>query len=114
VSLDWEIHFEGMDAFNAALPELMPVALMRAAEHTRGVAVERTPIEEGDLRQSAGTRMVGDEAWIEYNSVYARRQHYELDWRHPRGGQALFLESAVVTEEAANQRIMADTFREAT
>jgi hypothetical protein len=34
--------------------------------------------------------------------------------RHPRGGQALFLEQPMVTETAAAQRIIADTFREAT
>jgi hypothetical protein len=112
--LDWEMDFSGLDAFEAALPEVMPIALMRAAEHVRGVAVALTPIEEGDLRGSAGARMVGQEARIEYNSVYARYQHYGLDFRHPRGGQALFLEQPMVTEAAAVQQIMADTFREAT
>ena len=103
-----------LNAFDDGLNAAMPIALMRAAEHVRGVAVELTPIEEGDLRQSAGTRLFGDEARIEYNSVYARYQHYGLDFRHPRGGQALFLEQPMVTEVPAVQQIIADTFREAT
>jgi hypothetical protein len=111
--LDWEMDFSGLDEFAALLPEVMPIALMRGAEHVRGVAVALTPIEEGDLRASAGTRAVGDEVWIEYNSVYARYQHYGLDYRHPRGGQALFLEQPMVTEARAVQQIVADTVQEA-
>jgi hypothetical protein len=32
---------------------------------------------------------------IEYNQVYAHRQHYEMDWKHPRGGQAMYLSDAL-------------------
>lgn len=110
--LDWEMDFSGLDEFAAALPEVMPIALMRGAEHVRGVAVELTPKEVGDLRGSAGTRAVGDEVWIEYDSVYARYQHYGLDFRHSVG-QALFLEQPMVTEARAVQQIIADTVQEA-
>jgi hypothetical protein len=110
----WEMDLSGLDDFADRLHEAMPIALLRAAEHVRGVAVERTPIEEGDLRASAGTRIVDGEARIEYESVYARYQHYGLDFAHPRGGQALFLESAVVTETQKAGEIIRDTIREAT
>ena len=103
-----------LTAFDDGLNAAMPIALMRAAEHVRGVAVELTPIEEGDLRGSAGTRLYDGEAWIEYHSVYARYQHYGLDFEHPRGGQALFLEQPMVTEVGPVQQIIADTLREAT
>lgn len=111
----WEMDLSGLDEFADKLNEALPIALGRAAEHVRGVAVERTPIEEGDLRASAGVRVVNHgEARIEYDSVYARYQHYGLDFAHPRGGQALFLESAVITETPKAQQIIADTIREAT
>jgi hypothetical protein len=32
---------------------------------------------------------------VEYNQVYAHRQHYEISWRHPRGGQAMYLTEAL-------------------
>ena len=28
---------------------------------------------------------------VEYNQVYAHRQHVEVTWKHPRGGQAMYL-----------------------
>jgi len=113
MAADWEMDFSGFDEFAASIPEVMPIALLRGAEHVRGVATELAPIEEGDLRASIGARLVGDEAWIEVNSVYGRYQHYGLDFRHPRGGQALYLEQPMVTEAAAVQQIVADTVREA-
>ena len=39
-------------------------------------------------------RRVGDriEGTVTYNTPYAARQHEELSYRHPRGGQAKYLE----------------------
>lgn len=34
-------------------------------------------------------------AKVEFNQVYAHRQHYELGWKHPRGGEALYLANAL-------------------
>jgi hypothetical protein len=32
---------------------------------------------------------------VEFNQVYAHRQHYETSWKHPRGGQAMYLTEAL-------------------
>ena len=95
-------------------------ALRTGAEAILTEAIDETPIETGTLRRSgtvtvgglpdgaqvyeaaeAGTEMkdafskeAGKEkaVYISYNTPYARRQHEELDWEHPLGGKAKYLE----------------------
>jgi len=83
-------------------------------------AIDETPIDTGTLRRS-GTVTVGalpdgaqvyeaaesgsdmrnafpdpegkeKAVYISFNTPYARRQHEELDYEHPRGGKAKYLE----------------------
>ena len=95
-------------------------ALRTGAEAILTEAIDETPIDTGTLRRS-GTVTVGklpDSAriyeaaesgnemkdafpenigkekavYISFNTPYARRQHEELDYEHPRGGKAKYLE----------------------
>ena len=95
-------------------------ALRTGAEAILTEAIDETPFESGTLRRS-GTVTVGGlpdgaqvyaaaEAGIEmkdafpgtegkekavyisFNTPYARRQHEELGYNHPRGGKAKYLE----------------------
>jgi len=95
-------------------------ALRTGAEAILTEAIDETPFESGTLRRSgtvtvgglpdgarvfeaaeAGNEMkdafsdpVGKEksVYISFNTPYARRQHEELDYNHPRGGKAKYLE----------------------
>ena len=95
-------------------------ALRTGAEAILTEAIDETPIDTGTLRRSgtvtvgalpdgaqvyeaaeAGNEMkdafpdpVGKEkaVYISFNTPYARRQHEELDYEHPRGGKAKYLE----------------------
>ena len=95
-------------------------ALRTGAEAILTEAIDETPIETGTLRRSgtvtvgslpdggqvyetakAGTEMkdafskeTGKEraVYISFSTPYARRQHEELDWEHPLGGKAKYLE----------------------
>lgn len=65
-------------------------------------AVPLTPLgETGNLRQSIGVSgpMVSHgtaRAGVRSDGVvYARRQHEETTWRHPRAGQAKYLEATM-------------------
>lgn len=82
--------------------EIAPAALTEAMEAIRAVSVERTPVETGRLAGSATVSLEevdGDQAAkIHYDGPYARAQHEHLDWRHEHGGQAKFLETAMVDE----------------
>lgn len=93
----------------------------RAGEAILGEAQRRAPLDEGTLRGSAqlamivngsryegsgalaaaigaaraavaGGRSVTVTAELSFNTVYAARQHEELDWNHPKGGEAKYLE----------------------
>jgi hypothetical protein len=95
-------------------------ALRTGAEAILTEAIDETPIETGTLRRS-GTVTVGalpdgaqvyeaaesgsdmkdafpglegkeKAVYISFNTPYARRQHEELGYQHPRGGKAKYLE----------------------
>ncbi len=96
-------------------------ALRTGAEAILTEAIDETPVETGTLRRSgtvtvgglpdgaqvyeaaeAGTEMkdafsdpVGKEkaVYISFSTPYSRRQHEELDYEHPRGGKAKYLET---------------------
>jgi hypothetical protein len=109
MSIEWDIDLSGFDILEEELRARIPIAVGRAAEYIKSEAVPLTPIEEGDLRGSAGVVVHGNTGIIEYHSVYARYQHYGLDFVHPRGGQALFLETPMVTKTAEVAKIISDT-----
>ena len=95
-------------------------ALRTGAEAILTEAIDETPIDTGTLRRSgtvtvgalpdgaqvyaaaeSGTEMkdafpgvAGKEkaVYISFNTPYARRQHEELGYQHPRGGKAKYLE----------------------
>jgi hypothetical protein len=96
-------------------------ALRTGAESILTEAIDETPIDTGTLRRSgtvtvgalpdgaqvyeaaeSGSDMkdafpgpVGKEkaVYISFNTPYARRQHEELDYEHPLGGKAKYLET---------------------
>ena len=95
-------------------------ALRTGAEGILTEAIDETPVETGTLRRSgtvtvgalpdgaqvyeaakAGTdqkdayrKETGKEKaiYVSFNTPYARRQHEELDYNHPLGGKAKYLE----------------------
>lgn len=99
-------------AFAARLMAAAPAATFKAAEHLREVAVNRAPIETGNLRASAEVRPIDDGAEVRFPGPYARRQEFELSWHH-EVGQALYLTSSVLSEKRACIDIMAAELRKA-
>lgn len=105
----------------AAMAERLVVDVNRAGEILLGEAQRRAPIEEGTLSGSAslalivnGQRFDGTGALagaiaaaraaalagqdvdvaaeVSFNTVYASSQHEGLDYVHPKGGEAKYLE----------------------
>lgn len=116
MALDWDTGgFEALlDSVADALRDSAPFAVGRAAEHVRAVSTGLAPVLTGNLRASAEVKAVSHtSARVYYPGPYARYQHYGLDFRHPQGGQALFLQQPMLTEADACLQIMADTIREA-
>jgi hypothetical protein len=84
-----------------------------AAEHLLGVSRERVPLEEGTLERSGRTDQEGLRAAVSYDTVYARRQHEELTWRHDPGRTAKYLENSLREEAATLNGLIGAAIRRA-
>lgn len=98
-----------MDRINAAAQR----GVEEGARVIQSMAVERAPIRDGDLRNSAYIKpgQVREDYWartVAFNIIYAARQHEETTWRHPRGGQAKYLESVLDEEQDRLRGIVAN------
>lgn len=85
--------------------------LQRALEHTLGKAKELVPLEEGTLERSGRVDVDGLNGAISFDTVYAVRQHEEMDWKHLPGRQAKYLEQPMNTERDVMLRLMAVPLR---
>ena len=101
---------EGFDALvddvTARVEAAIPGAAFKAMEHVREVAVNRAPIETGNLRASAETKPELDGASVYFPGPYARRQEYDLEYHHETG-QRLYLTSSIQTEAPKVLEILA-------
>lgn len=106
--------------FNGATvrPSLRPNAARGAllgAEHVLGLSNDRVPLDEGYL-QSTGTASVDEpalQAAVSYDGPYAVPQHERLDYRHPPGREAKYLESSLNASRSEVRRILAAELRRA-
>lgn len=82
------------------------LAALHLLERSRAIV----PWDEGTLSASGGTDF--DEgipaATVFYNTVYARRQHEELDWVHKPGRSAKYLERPLHEEAETMQQIIGE------
>jgi len=102
---------EHLDEILGRIRAAAPQASFKAMEHLREVAVSRAPLESGKMRAEAETIPSPMGASVYFPGPYSRYQHYELQLRHEEG-QALYLESAVMSETDAVVSIVGDELRE--
>lgn len=91
---------------------------------------QRAPVDTGDLRGSVqvdiegqryaqgvkggGVNTVGalpekaTKGSVSFNTPYAATQHEQINYDHPRGGQAKYLESVLVEEQDRILKLIAD------
>lgn len=81
--------------------------LRRGLEHVLAESRKIVPLDEGPLERSGKVDVDGLEGSISYDTVYARRQHEELTWRHLPGRTAKYLERPMNSERAVVLRLMA-------
>lgn len=72
---------------------------------------QRAPRQTGALIASARSEVAGDTVRVIYGAPYARMQHENLRYRHPNGGQARYLSSAL--EDPATAERAARLYAEA-
>lgn len=100
-----------VDAARRELEHAVERAVTKCGEHLLGEAQRNAPVEEGTLRASgdleihhaAGGRIIAE---VSFSTAYAARQHEELDWDHPKGGEAKYLERALVENADRYTRII--------
>jgi len=93
------VKIEGLDKLNALLKG-MPGTVNNVIEKElkivgldlQGKAQALTPVDQGDLQGSAFTEVSGLEAVIGFEEIYAMYIHEGVGYRHPKGGEAKFLE----------------------
>ena len=85
--------------------------LRMAAEAILEESNERVPFRDGHLKTSGNTAVSGDQAAVGYSSVYAARQHEEVGWNHPNGGQAKYLETAFTAKSDEALQVLAQAIK---
>ena len=93
-------------------------ALKKAALDLQGRSGEEAPIDKGDLRGNVAI----DDSQLEiknmirvgYSLPYAMRQHEELNYSHPRGGNAKFLENPFRSNIKRYERFIASAVNQVT
>lgn len=84
---------KAMAAITGAAAQSMGIC----AADLQGKSATQAPIDTGDLRANCSVSPVEQtrdtiQVRVGYNLVYAAVQHERLDFRHPKGGKAKFLE----------------------
>lgn len=80
--------------------------VQKSLEHVLTESNKIIPLDEGTLERSGRVDRDGLQGTISYDSVYARRQHEELTWRHLPGRQAKYLETALIQSAAVVRELM--------
>ena len=70
-------------------------ATVETAKEVLKVAKELAPKESGKLRRSGKVEVDFKNVSVVFRAWYAWIQHERLDYKHPKGGQAKYLEAAV-------------------
>lgn len=85
--------------------------LQRGLEHVLNEANKLVPLDEGTLERSGRVVRDGLNGAITYDTVYARRQHEELTWKHLPGRSAKYLEIPMNRERETVLQLMAVDIR---
>lgn len=115
-----------VQGFAGAAQEIIDAArrgLEEAAEFVLDESKKQVPTEDGrhdigglNLKETGKVTMQADRdrAAISYDGPYAVYQHELLGLKHPRGGNAKFLERPLVDERDKELEIIADAIRKVT
>lgn len=91
--------------------ELAGEGLERGLEHVLAEAKKIVPHEEGTLERSGRVVRDGLNGAVTFDTVYAQRQHEELDWKHKPGRSAKYLEKPMNSEREVVLQLMAVPLR---
>ena len=87
MSLQWY----GDQMFDAIV-EAVQDGLVDCGVDLQSKSVQEAPVDTGDLRANCAVAEEPLNVTVGYDLPYAMKQHEELDYNHPRGGKAKYLE----------------------
>jgi hypothetical protein len=85
--------------------------LQKSLEHLLTESRKLVPLEEGTLERSGRVVRAGMNGIVTYDTVYARRQHEELSWKHLPGRSAKYLEIPLNRDRELMLRLMQVSLR---
>jgi len=103
--------FDGRRQWTSRGRRLAEEGLQRGLEHVLAESRKIVPLEEGTLERSGRVVREGLNGAISYDTVYARRQHEELTWKHLPGRSAKYLEIPMNRERDVVLRLMQVSLR---
>ncbi|QFG13446.1 minor head protein [Gordonia phage Powerball] len=86
-------------------------AMQAGADELLEASNRLVPVDDGELRASGVARAEGKESAVAYTAPHAMKQHERLDFNHPSGGQAKFLETAALASASSIEQAIADAMR---
>jgi hypothetical protein len=111
--MSFQLNWNGEQA-KARAKQAEQEGLRKAGEFVRGESQQRAPVDEGTLRASATLKDVdADTVSVGFYTPYAAKQHEEVGYRHPKGGQAKYLESVLTEEQPTIKALIAASVRRA-
>jgi hypothetical protein len=85
--------------------------LTKALEHLLTESRKLVPLREGTLERSGRVVQTGMNGFVTYDTVYAKRQHEELTWKHLPGRSAKYLEIPFNRDKEIMLRLMQVSLR---
>lgn len=119
MSVSWTYTPPSLDGL-AVITGAAEAAVEQAAQAVLEESQRLVPVDTGALKDSGRVTRDGLEAVISYGeedpantAAYAVAQHERLDFHHPGGGQAKYLETAMNTRGEQVGTILAESIRRA-
>lgn len=103
--------YDGHRQWTSRGRRLASEGLRRGLEHVLAESKKIVPLEEGTLERSGKVDVDGLNGAVSYDTVYARRQHEELTWKHLPGRSAKYLEKPMNSEQDVVLRLMQVSLR---
>jgi hypothetical protein len=101
------------DAIIAQVEAGAETGVFEATEVLLAQSVDLAPIEEGTLTNSGTATAEGTKGSVGFNTPYALIQHERLDFRHPNGRTAKYLERPANAFTPEFEEIVAGAIRRA-
>lgn len=88
-----------------------PAGLAAGLEVIAAESSRQVPKDTGALDESRQIEVDGERGVISYNTKYSNRQHEDLEYVHPHGGNAKYLENPVHSEAEGFFEAVAEAMR---